>query len=81
MSSKEIAKELRISYRTVEVHRASMLHRLEATSTADAIRWFIEADAVSDVISSHEHWFNPWLFDALVVADPDFPVLHRQLTS
>ena len=37
-SNKEIARDLGISPRTVEIHRAGMLARLEARSTAEAIR-------------------------------------------
>ena len=43
MSNKEIASELRISHRTVEVHRANMMHKVGAMHTADAIRLAIEA--------------------------------------
>ncbi|MGR3604719.1 response regulator transcription factor [Sulfitobacter sp.] len=42
-SSKEIAKGLEISSRTVEVHRARILDRLNARSTADAVRIAIYA--------------------------------------
>lgn len=42
-SSKDIAKELSISSRTVEVHRARILDRLNARSTADAVRIAIYA--------------------------------------
>ena len=42
-SSKEIAEELGISSRTVEVHRARILDRLNARSTADAVRIAIYA--------------------------------------
>jgi FixJ family two-component response regulator len=37
-SNKEIARDLGISPRTVEIHRAGMMSRLGARSTADAIR-------------------------------------------
>ena len=37
-STKQIAKQLGISPRTVEIHRANMYSRLNARSTADAIR-------------------------------------------
>ena len=43
MSNKEIASELRISHRTVEIHRANMMHKVGAMHTADAIRLAIEA--------------------------------------
>ncbi len=37
-SNKQIARELGISHRTVEVHRASMMTRLGARNMADAVR-------------------------------------------
>lgn len=37
-SSKEIARQLEISPRTVEIHRGNMLSRLKARSTAEAVR-------------------------------------------
>jgi two-component system response regulator FixJ len=37
-SNKEIASRLGISPRTVEIHRGNMIARLNARSTADAIR-------------------------------------------
>ena len=37
-SNKEIAQHLGISPRTVEIHRSGMLSRLNARSTADAVR-------------------------------------------
>ena len=38
LSTKDVAKELGISPRTVEIHRADMMHALGARSTADAVR-------------------------------------------
>jgi len=37
-SNKQIARDLGISPRTVEIHRRSLMERLEARTTADAIR-------------------------------------------
>ena len=37
-SSKEIARQLKISPRTVEIHRGNILSRLKARSTAEAVR-------------------------------------------
>lgn len=37
-SNKQIARDLGISPRTVEIHRRCLLDRLEARTTADAIR-------------------------------------------
>jgi FixJ family two-component response regulator len=45
-SNKEIAKRLGISPRTVEVHRGNMMSRLNARSTADAVRIGLHAGLV-----------------------------------
>ena len=37
-SNKAIARQLEISPRTVEVHRANMLAKINARSSADAVR-------------------------------------------
>lgn len=42
-SNKEIARELQISPRTVEIHRANMMSKLGAHHAADAVRIRIEA--------------------------------------
>lgn len=42
-SNKEIAKALKISPRTVEIHRAHVLQKLQTNSSAAAIRVMIEA--------------------------------------
>lgn len=42
-SNKEIAREMGISHRTVEVHRASLMTRLRARSLADAVRMGLAA--------------------------------------
>ena len=41
-SSKEMARELDISVRTVDVHRRNIRQKLEITSTADLVRYAIE---------------------------------------
>jgi FixJ family two-component response regulator len=38
LSNKQIAEVLRISYRTVEIHRSNLMHKLNAQSAADAAR-------------------------------------------
>ena len=38
LSNKEIARNLGISPRTVEIHRANMFTKIDASSTADAVR-------------------------------------------
>jgi len=42
-SNKAIARELEISPRTVEIHRANMMNKLDARHPADAVRLKIEA--------------------------------------
>lgn len=42
-SNKEIARELQISPRTVEIHRANMMTKLDANHAADAVRIRLEA--------------------------------------
>ena len=46
MSSKQVAATLRISIRTVENHRARMMHRVEARSMAELIRYGIRHGVV-----------------------------------
>jgi two-component system response regulator FixJ len=43
LSSKEIARELDLSPRTVEVHRANLFNKLNVTSLADLIRFYLKA--------------------------------------
>lgn len=44
MTNKEIARQLGISHRTVEMHRANMMRDLECTSLSEVIRIAIEAE-------------------------------------
>lgn len=37
-SSKEIAHQLRLSVKTVEIHRCNLMHKMEARSTVDLVR-------------------------------------------
>jgi two-component system response regulator FixJ len=46
LANKEIAQDLGISCRTVEVHRASALKKLKVKSVAEAVRLLIEAGEV-----------------------------------
>ncbi|MCJ2186866.1 response regulator transcription factor [Novosphingobium beihaiensis] len=46
LSNRRIGEKLEISPRTVEIHRANMLHKLGASHTSDAIRIAIEAALV-----------------------------------
>ncbi len=47
-SSKELAKPLGISFRTVELHRANIMTKLGAGNMASMIRTVVEADAPAD---------------------------------
>ncbi len=40
----EVAGQLSISVRTVEIHRANSMDKLGADSRADVVRWAIEND-------------------------------------
>lgn len=55
LSNKQIANELSISHRTVEIHRSNALGKLDARHTADAIRLVIEA-TLYDEEPGHEEW-------------------------
>lgn len=65
LSNKQIAQALQISYRTVEIHRAVMLGKLHATTSADAVRWLIEATLPNGWIKEQDSWFAPWSPEAL----------------
>lgn len=60
-TNKQIARDLGISPRTVEIHRRIMMNRLGATSTADVVRIGITASAsaphhpANDPISVRSH--------------------------
>ncbi|MXO90807.1 helix-turn-helix transcriptional regulator [Altererythrobacter aquaemixtae] len=54
MSNKAIARELDISPRTVEIHRANMMHKMGADHAAEAVRLRLEAQ-VENCIE-----FGPW---------------------
>lgn len=49
LSNKEIARELEISPRTVEIHRAKMMSKLGAHHPAEAVRMQMEAQIVEKV--------------------------------
>ena len=49
-SNKVIARELEISPRTVEIHRANMMSKLGASHAADAVRLRIEAGAANGMV-------------------------------
>lgn len=48
LSNRAIAEQLAISPRTVEIHRANMLNKIEASHTSEAIRIAIEASLITD---------------------------------
>lgn len=50
LSNKGIARELNISPRTVEIHRANMMGKLEAGSAAQAVRIALEAAALEPAL-------------------------------
>lgn len=50
MTSKEIGRDLGISHRTVEIHRANALAKIGARNTADASRLFADAEDGADPI-------------------------------
>lgn len=50
-SNKEIARELEISPRTVEIHRSNMMGKLGARHAAEAVRFRLEADMTSASIN------------------------------
>src|SRR5699024_8099829 len=50
MSNKEIARELAISPKTVELHRAHMMQKMHAQSVADAVRMYMTASHNSRTI-------------------------------
>ncbi len=47
-SNKEIARELEISPRTVEIHRANMMRKLKAHHASDAVRVWFEAGQTTE---------------------------------
>ena len=49
-SNKAIARQLEISPRTVEIHRANMMHKLGARHAAEAVRLRLEAQIESRVV-------------------------------
>jgi len=53
LSSKEIAREFELSPRTVEVHRANLFNKLNVTSLADLVRFYLKALEATGM--KHEH--------------------------
>lgn len=53
-ANKEIAEELGISPRTVEIHRSNMMRKLNARSTSDAVRVALYAGIDEDLNSAGE---------------------------
>ena len=48
LSNKEIARELGISYRTVEVHRARIMDKTQARSFSELVRLALGPDYTSE---------------------------------
>ncbi len=46
-TSKEIAEHLEITFNTVEVHRANMMRKLDATNAASLSRWVVLAEQMT----------------------------------
>jgi FixJ family two-component response regulator len=44
-SNKQMAGELGVSQRTVEIHRANLMHKAQATSVAQLVRMFLAAES------------------------------------
>lgn len=53
-ANKEIAEDLGISPRTVEIHRSNMMRKLNARSTSDAVRVALYA-GIDEELGSHSH--------------------------
>ncbi len=49
MKSKEIAQQLGISMRTVDVHRMNLMDKLGAENAAMLARWSVIADSAQNV--------------------------------
>lgn len=62
MSNKTIAEILEIDPRTVELHRRSLLDKLEVEHSAEAIRLELEA-SVSPEWNRQADWMAPWMVD------------------
>lgn len=76
-TSKEIARHLGISPRTVETHRANLMARLNVRTTAQAIRIAVEGDAFDPKVEASSPNDNQTLgiacddrYEALVEAGP-----------
>lgn len=54
LSNRKIGESLSISQRTVEIHRANLLHKIGANHTSDAIRLAIEATLIGSPSRSKE---------------------------
>jgi len=61
-SNKQIANLLRISPRTVDIHRGSMMRKLQANSVADAVRMALDATATGHWVFG-DTWLSPWSLD------------------
>jgi FixJ family two-component response regulator len=48
LSSKEIAGQLKVSFKTVEAHRAKVMRKMEAESVAQLVRMVVSASSKSE---------------------------------
>ena len=60
-SNKVIARELEISPRTVEIHRANMMTKMDAAHVAEAVRLWLESGLERTVRPRHRDDESEWL--------------------
>ncbi|RJY07973.1 response regulator transcription factor [Aurantiacibacter aquimixticola] len=72
-SNKAIARELEISPRTVEIHRANMMDKLGASHAAEAVRMRIEAGIEEKKRASGEAVETPSGPPSVMIADVPMP--------
>jgi DNA-binding NarL/FixJ family response regulator len=58
LSSKEIARQLDLSPRTIEVHRANLFSKLGVDSLADLIRFYLKALEATGKKRNDESFLN-----------------------
>ena len=73
-SNKLIARELGISPRTVEIHRSNMMGKLRAGHSAEAVRFWLEADLETTVCAATDDFAD----DRRLSVRSDFVRMVRQ---